>query len=224
MIGIGITTYNRYNILNLCLEQIAKHTKQQHKIFIWDDTLEQKGISYGKNQCINALYEQGCSHIFLFDDDCFPISNNWHTMFVESPFKHLIYANKKEHNFLGNINIKNNNLISAKYYEGSAGCFIYITRSIVDKIGYFNTKYHKYGYEHAGYSTRVFKAGITSHNFICLNQTESYIHSLDLDGSFNGYENSITLEKDYKNYCISQNKEIYLQEINSNKLYYPFNQ
>jgi GT2 family glycosyltransferase len=224
MLGIGITTFNRYKILNLCLEQIAKHTKVEHRLFVYDDTLTQKGVAYGKNQCINTLYNQGCTDFFLFDDDCFPIKYNWHIPFIDSHFKHLIYATKKEHNYLASINVKNDDTLSAKYFEGSAGCFLYFTKEVVDTIGYFNEQYYLYGFEHAGYSRRIYNAGLTQQSFICLNTTKENIHSLDIDGSFNGYENTITLEKEVKHACIFKNKEIYLQEINSDQLYYPYNQ
>jgi hypothetical protein len=29
-------------------------------------------VAKAKNKCLQYLYEQKCTHIFLFDDDCFP--------------------------------------------------------------------------------------------------------------------------------------------------------
>lgn len=217
-IGIGVTTYNRYALLNLFLEQINKHTKVEHKVYVWDDTLAQKGVAYGKNMCIHNLRE--CEDIFLFDDDCFPIVDNWHEPFVNSGLNHLVYCKDKEHHNLGKFIITDG---IVKTYEGSAGCFLYYNKDVIDTVGYFNTEYYKYGYEHAGYSERIYKIGLTLEKYMCLDNTSKFIHSLDLDGKFNNYENTITLEKEDKISCINKNKDIFLREIESNQIYYPFN-
>ena len=67
-IGIGITTYNRPDMLNKCLEHIKKHTFNDNvTIYVADDSNERKGVAYRKNECLRALKD--CDYVFLFDDD-----------------------------------------------------------------------------------------------------------------------------------------------------------
>ena len=87
MIGIGITTYNRERILKSTIENIKKFTKSKYKLVIVDDGSvtsvkdatyrfnTNQGSPVSKNKCIELL--EGCEHIFLFDDDTYPIKEGW---------------------------------------------------------------------------------------------------------------------------------------------------
>jgi glycosyltransferase involved in cell wall biosynthesis len=76
-IGIGVSTYKRPECLAKCLEQIKKHTDMNNVTLViaTDTDQDRKGIAYRKNECLRAL--QHCDHIFLFDDDCWPIKDGW---------------------------------------------------------------------------------------------------------------------------------------------------
>jgi glycosyltransferase involved in cell wall biosynthesis len=36
------------------------------------------GIVASKNASLSALMDAGCEHLFLWDDDAWPIADNWH--------------------------------------------------------------------------------------------------------------------------------------------------
>jgi hypothetical protein len=40
------------------------------------------GIARAKNKCLEQLDD--CEHIFLFDDDCYPIKKGWHEIYIEA--------------------------------------------------------------------------------------------------------------------------------------------
>lgn len=209
MTGIGITTTpKRKHLLDLCLKQIGKHTPQRHQLFVHND-IEGKGVAYSKNECLRAL--QNCEHIFLFDDDCFPIADGWAEAFYNHGYRHLMYlCNWGQIKRIGNIN-------GVEYFNNCAGVFMYLHKSCVEKVGAFNEKFGRYGFEHADYSIRVHKSGITPQAFMCPAHAYKYIHSLDYDGPFEGIEATpnltITEVEEAKAKAIqhfSNNPEIYI--------------
>jgi GT2 family glycosyltransferase len=175
-IGIGITTFQRPEHLNLCIQQIETHTKN-YKFFVFEDLLK-TWVAHAKNECLRHLRD--CDYIFLFDDDCFPIKDGWVDYFIkvhkETGQHHLLYAKQtpsiKWKSNIGEIDI----------WDNCGGCFMFLTKEVIEKVGGFNSEYGRYGYEHAGYSTRIFKSGLNTYApFISAHQTRDYIYSLDYD-------------------------------------------
>jgi hypothetical protein len=181
MIGIAITTTpKRKHLLDLCISQIAKHTPERHQLFIHNDT-EGKGVAYSKNECLRAL--QNCDDIFLFDDDCFPTQNGWHQLYTEREQNHLMYLS----NWL--IIKERAEVKGVRVFNNCAGVMMYLTKHAVAIVGAFNEKFGLYGYEHADYSIRVHKAGLTPLGaFLSPVGANKYLHSLDYNGAFNGIE------------------------------------
>ena len=83
-IGVGITSYNRPECLKECLEHIYNHTFTNNvKIYVATDTDEdRRGVAFRKNECLRSL--KNCDHIFLFDDDCYPINDGWIDFFINA--------------------------------------------------------------------------------------------------------------------------------------------
>jgi hypothetical protein len=181
------------------LEQVTKYLPENSKVYIAKDV---PNISKAKNECLEALKD--CEHIFLFDDDCFPIAKDWHVPFIESGLNHLLYM-KPHHG------ISSNKGVYTVFTECS-GVFMYLTKEVVDKVGYFGN-YGRYGFEHAGYTHRIYKAGLTPSKYMTLNGTEKLIHSLDLDGAFNGIEAKPSLSVDEVKNSLQINKIVYAKEI-----------
>lgn len=198
-IGIGITTYNRPEIFNLCLEQVTKYLPENSKVYIAKDV---PNISKAKNECLAALKD--CDHIFLFDDDCFPIVKDWHVPFITSNLNHLLYM--KPFHGLG---LNKGNYTT---YANCSGVFMYLTKEVIEKVGYFGN-YGRYGFEHAGYTHRIYKNGLIPSKYMVLNGTEKLIHSLDLDGPFKGIEAKPCLSAEEVKQSIEINKYVYAQEI-----------
>ena len=198
-IGIGVTTYERPQVFELFMRQLDKFCPKDYKLHVAKDI---PNVSQAKNECLKTL--QDCDHIFLFDDDCFPIADNWTDYFIKSNLSHTLYM-KSQHNA---------QLILDDYtvFNDCSGVFMYLTKEVVIKVGYFGD-YGRYGFEHAGYSHRINKAGLTPYKYICLNDTNKYIHSLDLEGPFEGIEAKPTLTPQEAIKCINDNRNIFLNEI-----------
>lgn len=210
MIGIGITsTPNRPEHLKLCLEMIEKYTfNKDYRLYYYIDT-DAKGVAYGKNMCLYNL--QDCEHVFLFDDDCFPKKEGWTDFFINSGYNHLLYMTPKHYQKLMTIG-------NLEYYGLSAGAFMYMTKKAIDTVGYFNPDYKRYGYEHAGYTHRIYRQKLTPTKYPVLVGTSDYIHSLDINGvgEYN-IEHKPSLTKEEYETNLNINNPIYMRETGLNE-------
>lgn len=213
-IGVGVTTYNRPNHLELWRKQFDKTVNQFVSLAIEDDSTDRRGIAHRKNNCLISLRD--CDYIFLFDDDCFPIKEGWIDFFIgaskASGQQHFMYL--KETPTIKKTGEDN----GINTYNNCAGCMMFLTKEIIQKVGAFNPKYGIYGFEHAGYSERIHKAGLTPLGaYTCPAGAGEYIYSLDLDNHlpFNKelkHEPSMAKEIQNIPLYIQKNKDIYLQD------------
>src|SRR3990167_2553484 len=183
--GIGIITYSRPKHIDLCEFQIEKYMPFEAEVITQDDSKDRKGIAYRKNECLKAL--KNCDYIFLFDDDCFPIKEGWADFFIMahrlSGQHHFMYLKdtptikkKVEHCI-----VKENGWGINEYYN-CGGCFMFLTKEVIEKVGGFCKDYGYYGYEHAGYSIRIHNAGLTPMGkYLCPAGASEYIYSMDYD-------------------------------------------
>lgn len=163
MIGIGITTYGNRSCTEHTLNQIRRFSPMCKIV-----TVNQVGIAQAKNTCLALLDD--CKHIFLFDDDCFPIVNNWHLPYLNSNVNHLSYTfNRKVLGYHNDCTI----------YEKPSGCMIYIHRDCLDVVGGFDTEYKLYAGEHEDFSRRVYNAGLTPFPYMDVTDSNKLIHSMD---------------------------------------------
>lgn len=160
-IGIGITTYG--NRKTPALEMIRKYSPGAKIV-----TVNQKGIAKAKNMCLALLDD--CTDIFLFDDDCYPVKDNWHSLYTLSGIHHLSYT-------FGRRVLKEANGLTE--YELPCGCMLYTKRECLDFVGGFDTDFEGYSYEHVNYSQRIFNAGLTPAPFMDVTQSKDYIYSMD---------------------------------------------
>lgn len=195
-IGIAITTHNRPGVLTKAIEQQLKHLPAGSLLVVIDDGSQpavavpegvelvrlntSQGIVAAKNASLTALVDAGCEHLFLFDDDAWPISDNWQLPYIESPEPHLAYQ------FLDLAGSRKLNDITVLYrddqhvaYTGQRGVMLYYHRSAIDAVGGFDTVYGRGMYEHSDLATRIHNAGLTSWAFADVAGSEKLIYSLD---------------------------------------------
>jgi hypothetical protein len=161
MIGVGLTTYG--NRQTPALEMIRKYTPEAKIV-----TVDCKGIAKAKNMCLALLDD--CEHIFLMDDDTFPIVDNWHEPYINAGIPNLCYTfNRKV------LSVKN----GIKEHELPCGCMIYINRKCLDVVGGFDENFEGYAYEHVNYSQRVCNSGLQYAPFLDVVDSHLLIHSMD---------------------------------------------
>ncbi|GFQ14939.1 hypothetical protein NIHE141904_12490 [Enterobacter hormaechei] len=195
-IGIAITTHNRPDVLNSAIEQHMKHLPSGALVVVIDDASKSAavvpnsvrllrhetslGIVASKNASLTALMNAGCEHLFLWDDDAWPIADNWHLPYIESPEPHLAYQ------FLdlsGTNKLKDMAVLyrDDKHiaYTGQRGVMLYYHRSAIEKVGGFDPIYGRGMYEHSDLALRIHNAGLTTWAYGDVVGSEKLIHSLD---------------------------------------------
>lgn len=186
-IGLGITTTNP--------EKYMSYLK------VWDGLIlfntDQDTIARDKNKLIKQLYNLGCTNLFIFDDDTFPIKEGWADWVIEHEDAHAVLG------------------------EQIPGCMLYLTRDVVEKVGYMNTEYGKYGWEHLGYYKRIDKAKFSISHLL---GWQDYIYSYDLQGADHGFEKVEWQTESEKQARSLANKPIFEKEIASEQIYYPYEQ
>lgn len=194
MIGIAITTYNRPDIFQITLDKIKKYAPKDAVIVIVDDGSENphpettyhfkanSGIAVAKNKCLELLYKAGCAHLFLFDNDCYPIIKGWEKPYIESKEPHLCYT------FLGKNREVRKTINGINILTAPNGCMLYFERRVLDTVGGFDTGFKFYGGEHKSFSRRIFNIGLTSHRYMDVVDSHKLIFAYD-----NGYTIKTTI-------------------------------
>lgn len=195
-IGIAITTHQRADVLKRTLEQHMMHLPAGALVVVVDDGSKPAavvpdgvqllrhesslGIVASKNASLNALMDAGCEHLFLWDDDVWPIADNWHLPYIESPEPHLAYQ------FLDLAGRNKLNDMAVLYrddkhvaYTGQRGVMLYYHRSAIEKVGGFDPVYGRGMYEHPDLALRIHNAGLSTWAFADVAGSEKLIHSMD---------------------------------------------
>lgn len=195
-IGIAITTHNRAEVLKRALEHHMKYLPADTLVVIIDDGSKPAaivpdsvqllrhetslGIVASKNASLSALMDAGCEHIFLWDDDAWPIADNWHQPYIESPEPHLAYqfkdlAGPKKLNDMAELYRDDQHVA----YTGQRGVMLYYHRSAIEKVGGFDRVYGRGMYEHPDLALRIYNAGLSTWAFADVVGSEKLIHSMD---------------------------------------------
>lgn len=210
-IGVGVTTADP--------DKYLSHMVKWDGLIIFNT--DQISIARDKNKLIKQLYVLGCDYIFIFDDDTFPIKDGWAEFFVDAAEKncvnHFVLANDFH---FGSGKKLCEDLTS---YESGAGCMLFLTRKVIETVGYINTAYGKYGWEHLSYSYRIFRGALAPSPGTAVDGWEEYIYAYDLqkgkETDFVKTEWQTEAEKDLRS---KQNIPIFEAEMASPKIYYPY--
>lgn len=203
-IGIGITTRNRHKLVASTYAKIKELTPNATIVIVDDasDTPvdidatvyrfdENVGIAKAKNKCLELLAD--CEHIFLFDDDAYPLVDGWYLPYIDSPEHHLMYI------FKDLATNKKLNDITVVYedeqhigYSGARGVMLYIDRYALNIVGGMDEEFGRWGWEHPAWSRRVYNNGLCSSPFTDVKGSEQLIYSLDeheqVDRTVNSYD------------------------------------
>lgn len=231
-IGIAISTHNRYEIFKKTYDEMKRFAPPNSIIVVVDDASDKPcpeatfrfdknvGIARTKNKCFELLYNEGCDHYFLFDDDCWPQMEDWYVPYVESREPHLNYVfeqfkSQNAPRLNDTIVIYRDSKIVA--YSHARGCMCYYKRVCLEKVGGMDTIYGKWGYEHPSLSNRIYNAGLTSFRYMDVPNSDKLIYSLD---EHNGNTTSTVIGAERQKW-IARNSKIY--DETKNQFYYvPF--
>lgn len=171
-----------------------------------------KGSAYAKNELIHKFYEEGKDYIFLFDDDCYPVIDGWQEKVIE-------WAKRNNIHYLGGIDLKGveikggygDTILSERPYIGA---YFFMDRECIEKVGYYNERLIKYGWEDVSYSVRVKKVFGLTRGYPFPVWMNMYLHSMDMFCE----TNIPNMSEDEKQRYIEMNKKEFEDEAN-NKTY-----
>lgn len=195
-IGITISTHNRADVLKRALSQHLQFLPAGALVVVIDDGSKPAtvvpdgvqllrhetslGIVASKNVSLTALMDAGCEHLFLWDDDAWPIADNWYLPYIKSPEPHLAYQ------FLDLAGRNKLNDMAVLYrddkhiaYTGQRGVMLYYHRNAIEKVGGFDPVYGRGMYEHPDLALRIYNAGLSTWAFADVVGSEKLIHSMD---------------------------------------------
>jgi len=192
-IGIAITTHNRPEILADTLKAFEDKIPSSAVCVVVDDgskvepqvpepwELDRfehvRGVPAAKNRCIELLFEAGCEHFFLFDDDTYPTAADWWVPYVVSPEPHLQYQFESAPDHWGLREIRRDN--HHRVFDMSRGCMLYFTKDVVLEIGGFHNAWGRRGGFHECFSRRANLAGLTK--FVYADVISPALHCRDED-------------------------------------------
>lgn len=188
-IGIGITTRNRYDVFKKSFSEICRLSKGC-KIVVVDDASSTQvpeatfrfnqnvGIAQAKNKCFELLDD--CDHIFLIDDDTYPLKENWYLPYIESGHAHLMYIFQ---DFATGRKLNDSALLyqdsKIKAWSHARGCMLYFKRECLEKVGGMNPIFGKWGWEHVNLSERIYYAGLTQFKYADIANNAGLLYSAD---------------------------------------------
>lgn len=172
--GVGVITVGRRPLHDYLLPDNCKFR------VIYDT--ERRGVAWARNQCLQELDD--CEHIFLFDDDCWPVMSGWAEYWAgECGRAGVTYSALPEAFKTGITGPQDWAGEELMYWDGGIGAAIYQHRSALEVIGGYNEALRCYGFEDAGRADRAQRAGLTGPTRnACPLRCLAYIHSADVFG------------------------------------------
>ncbi len=176
-VGIGVITCNRKDVLLETLARVRAHTKSPCALVVADDGSEDgtddavrsqnvtlvtgrnMGIAWNKNR---ALYLLGamvqCDVIIVLEDDSFPIKDGWEQEWVLATQRwgHVNLAGAWfRESFLKGSGTVDDPILSKDLTAQCSG----FSRLALMEGGYFDSRFHGYGFEHLEHSRRLVRVG-----------------------------------------------------------------
>lgn len=196
-IGIGITTRNRPELLKKALKQWQALAPTGSVIVVVDDASDRTvekvrggadfysfddnvGVACAKNKAIEMLVSHGCGHLFLADDDTWPVASGWWRPYLESPEPHLMYQPVllPSHWPIKELT-RTEDLVA---YDKPRGCLLYVKASaVLPVVGGMSVAFGKHGGEHGNWSDRIHEAGLTRFRYADVATDSPLFHCADED-------------------------------------------
>lgn len=217
-IGFAITTTpKRYNPERDYFELCPKDS-----ICYLHNDVKYIGMATAKNRCIKFLYDAGCDYMILMDDDTKVLKEGFSEFLIKAHDISGIHHFSVQAKGAKKLITKKFGQFNISQYNHGAGVMLFITREVVNKVGYLNVDYPgKWGHSHIGWSIRILKSGLMP-GFkgwrVSVDGWEDYFFSEDIQGD----EPIQNYTKDQKNKFMQLNVTEHNRENKSRQIYYPF--
>ena len=164
-----------------CIERVIRHTKAPFTLFVADDGSEDgtteilaesgvtyvspsnRGIAWNKNRALYYLHEVArCDFFILLEDDTYPINDGWEQDWIEAI---RLYGHVNLHPSHWKVDHEGGVGTPADPFLGKSltGQCTGFSREAVTSVGYFDTRFRHYGFEHVEHTERFLRAGFGGH-------------------------------------------------------------
>jgi len=176
-IAIGISTYNRKDLLKKLIESV-RNTSEEY-IFVSDDGStdgtqnmlqelevdfiggENKGVAINKNRLFRKLKDFDC--IFILEDDLIIQKSGWVKLFVNAYIKtginHFLFCPKWYFGKPTEISVFDDITVDHPPHDG--GVFSFYTKKIVEICGGMDPRFSGCGWGHCDFTERIHRAGLS---------------------------------------------------------------
>lgn len=191
-VGVAVSTCNRRPVFRRSISYWRKHLPADAVLIVVDDCSTtpvapmrgveiithdfNRGVAMTKNRCIAELMKAGCEHLFLSDDDCHPVTDDWWRPYVESPEQHLSWQWETRHPWTKTFEDDQHFAIGFP-----RGVMLYATDAVINKVGGMDPAYGLHGGEHVHWQQRIHSAGFGEMPFMDVNGSGGLWWSYDKD-------------------------------------------
>jgi len=212
-IGVGIITYKRPQYFRKLKETIP-FDRIDHLVVVNDDPTAEPcncsdkqyheiineqnfGVGISKNRALKHLIEQGCTHLFIIEDDVEIIDPNVFDIYIKtakrSGLHHLSFGHvggslkkqiKGTRTYIDGTGIQ--------MYHNPQGSFCYYNANVIKKIGFLDENY-KNAFEHIDHEYQLIKAGLLPAFWWFPDVKDSYKYVIITPG---GAVNSVITDKE----------------------------
>lgn len=220
-IAVCITTHNRYSVFKETYDNVESNLPENAKLIVVDDCSDTPvpeatyrfdknvGVAVAKNKCLELA--EGADFIFLLDDDVRILDSSVWQQYIDSGENCLMYQFKLPNKPKTDMRVlyRGDKLIS---YSHTRGCFIFITREVLETVGGFDTRLLN-SFEHPSWINRIHNAGLTKYRAADLANSHELLYCLDQDSKI---ESSIKKDpvqngKNYKLYKENRQSKAYME-------------
>lgn len=175
-IGVAVSTFQRPDVLKQAVAAWEEYLPSDAVFRVIEDK-QGIGVAHTKNRGLAAL--DGCDHVFLVDDDCWPKHPDWYLPYVNHTEPHLMYCWGKHR-----LVARHGDLME---YSHPRGVSLYLERRVIDRVGGYREEFGRWGSEHVEYSRRIHNCGFTKFAFQDVHGSGEYWHALDREIRGPGY-------------------------------------
>lgn len=174
-IGFGIVTCDRPEFFKTAITSVDKYLGRQldYKC-VFNDGLrlgysdyasnwqtggkyQHEGVAHAKNWILRRLIKNGCTHLFVMEDDMEVISDKLLAVYIAAAkINKMPHLNFSQHGPNTTIPyVAGNGTLD--YWPNACGAFSYYTREIIEEFGYMDENF-KGAYEHVEHTWRIYKS------------------------------------------------------------------
>lgn len=185
--AIAISTRGR-DVVQKSVDKWKQFYPNAEIIVVEDNGDVPNGIAKTKNKCIELLLETGLDHLFLADDDVYPVNSVGMYKYIQSPVKHMSLSfdrNHKRQRISHDVYIKKRSQ-GHDVYNSPCGLLLYCHRDVLLSGVRFDENFDLWGLEHKSFSLDIHSKGFTKYPFIDITNNIRNFYSYDYYGAIDG--------------------------------------